>query len=91
MEEKLDEIETVLKVVKSKSYPVTLIIKNINLLFNNSESNISQYDKINEIFAWLLKNEKNGLLEVILCNSGQSLISALRKCKIKNIIYFYIH
>jgi len=81
LEEKLIEIETVLKIVKAKSYPVTLIIKNINLLFNDAESNISQYDKINEIFAWLLKNEKEGLLEVILCNSGHSLISALRKFK----------
>jgi len=81
LDEKLDEIETVLKIVKAKSYPVTLVIKNIHLLFNDSESINSQYDKINEIFAWLLKNEKDGLLEVILCNSGSSLISALRKFK----------
>jgi hypothetical protein len=81
LDEKLVEIETVLKIVKSKSCPVTLVIKNIHLLFNDSESNNSQYDKINEIFAWLLKNEKEGLLEVILCNSGTSLISALRKFK----------
>jgi len=87
LDEKLDEIETVLKIVKAKSYPVTLVIKNIHLLFNDSESINSQYDKINEIFAWLLKNEKDGLLEVILCNSGSSLISALRKCKL--IIIYY--
>lgn len=81
LDEKLIEIETVLKIVKAKSHPVTLIIKNINLLFSDTESNVSQYDKINEIFAWLLKNEKEGLLEVILCNSSHSLVSALRKFK----------
>jgi len=57
------------------------VIKNLNLLFGDNESNSSQYNKINEIFDWLLKNEKEGLLEVILCNSGHSLISTLRKCK----------
>ncbi|ORX41656.1 hypothetical protein BCR36DRAFT_363905, partial [Piromyces finnis] len=81
LEEKLNEIETVLKIVKAKSFPVTLVIKNIHLLFNDSGSNNSQYDKINEIFAWLLKNEKEGLLEVILCNSGTSLVSVIRKFK----------
>jgi len=70
-----------LKIIKSKSQPVTLVIKNLHLLFNDTESNNSQYNKINEIFEWLLKNEKEGLLEVILCNSGHSLISVLRKCK----------
>jgi len=81
LEEKLIEIETVLKIVKDKSQPVTLVIKNIHLLFNDTETNSSHYDKINEIFAWLLKNEKEGLLEVIFCNSGHSLISVLRKFK----------
>jgi len=81
LDEKLVEIETVLNIIKTKSYPVTLIIKNINLLFNEDESNNIHYDKINEIFAWLLKNEKEGLLEVILCNSSHSLISTLRKLK----------
>jgi len=81
LDEKLIEIETVLKIIKSKSQPVTLVIKNLHLLFNDTESNNSQYNKINEIFEWLLKNEKEGLLEVILCNSGHSLISVLRKFK----------
>jgi len=76
------EIETVLQYIclRSNTGPVLFILDDIQLLFNEQEL-VTQYDCALTILQWLLKCQKNGLLDVIFCSSERSVITSVKKLK----------
>jgi len=76
------EIETVLQYIclRSDTGPVLFILDDIQLLFNEQEL-VGQYDCALTILQWLLKCQKNGLLDVIFCSSERSVITSVKKLK----------
>jgi hypothetical protein len=78
----LKEIETVLQYIclRSNTGPVLFILDDIQLLFNEQEL-VSQYDCALTILQWLLKCQKNGLMDIVLCSSERSVITSVKKLK----------
>jgi len=82
LSEAFKEIETVLQYIclRSNTGPVLFILDDIQLLFNEQEL-VSQYDSALTILQWILKCQKNGLMDVVFCSSERSVITSIKKCK----------
>ncbi|ORX72523.1 hypothetical protein BCR32DRAFT_285771 [Anaeromyces robustus] len=82
LSEAFKEIETVLQYIclRSNTGPVLFILDDIQLLFNEQEL-VGQYDCALTILQWLLKCQKNGLMDMIFCSSERSVITCVKKLK----------
>jgi len=78
----LKEIETVLQYIclRSNTGPVLFILDDIQLLFNEQEL-VGQYDCALTILNWILKCQKNGLMDIVFCSSERSVITSVKKLK----------
>jgi hypothetical protein len=76
------EIETVLQYIclRSNTGPVLFILDDIQLLFNEQEL-VGTYDCALTILNWILKCQKNGLMDIIFCSSERSVITCVKKLK----------
>jgi len=82
LSEAFKEIETVLQYIclRSNTGPVLFILDDIQLLFDDQEL-VGQYDCVLMILNWILKCQKNGLMDIVFCSSERSVITSVKKLK----------
>lgn len=82
LSEAFKEIETVLQYIclRSNTGPVLFILDDIQLLFDDQEL-VGQYDCALMILNWILKCQKNGLMDIVFCSSERSVITNVKKLK----------
>ncbi|KAJ3327432.1 hypothetical protein HDU76_011807, partial [Blyttiomyces sp. JEL0837] len=80
----LDHVAQALRLIASRSSegPTLIVIDDIQLLFRGSKSPlVDKYDGIEEVFAWLLACETEGILEVVLSTSEKSAVKAVKRLR----------
>ncbi|KAJ3300220.1 hypothetical protein HDU76_006139, partial [Blyttiomyces sp. JEL0837] len=63
----------------SKAGPTLLVIDDVQLLFRERTPLTEKYDGIPEVFAWLLRCELEGILDVVFCSSEKSAVGAIKR------------
>jgi hypothetical protein len=78
-----NHIAQALRLIASRSRhgPTLLVIDDIQLLFRERMPLHQLYDGIPDVFAWFMKCEAEGVLDVVFCSSEKSAVSALKRCK----------
>ena len=88
VDEYLDLIHTALSIYKEfhsddPAFKVPILaIDDLQMLFGKSGLCTANHDHVEEILEWLVKEQKCGLLDVILCTSAKSVLGALSRCKL---------
>ncbi|KAJ3204951.1 hypothetical protein HDU67_009202 [Dinochytrium kinnereticum] len=79
----LEHIAQALRLIaaKSKHGPTLFVLDDVQLLFRERAALSEKYDGIGEVFGWLLRCEREGILDCVLCSSEKSAVGGVKRLR----------